>query len=95
VRWGPWPQHWPPTENPWALRGSARHGNVWLLQGEGDCVPCRQEGCERHVDSHSDCLVNLGTQRVKMAAAEMLGLNPPDAADAVIDTSRLHRARSD
>ncbi|WP_110420457.1 glycosyltransferase family 9 protein [Burkholderia vietnamiensis] len=95
VRWGPWPQHWPPTENPWALRGSGRPGNVWLLQGEGDCVPCRHEGCERHVDSRSDCLAHPGAQRVKAAAAEMLGLNPPDPAGVIIDTSRLDRARRD
>lgn len=95
VRWGPWPQHWPATENPWPLRGSGRHGNVWLLQGEGDCVPCRHEGCERKVDSRSDCLVNLGAQRVKAAAAEMLGLNPPGPAAVTVDTSRLHRAGSD
>nr|WP_254214847.1 glycosyltransferase family 9 protein [Burkholderia multivorans] len=92
VRWGPWPQHWPATENPWPLRGSGRHGNVWLLQGDGDCVPCRHEGCDRHVDSRSDCLENLDAQRVKRAAAEMLGLERPDPTEAVVDTSRLHRA---
>ncbi len=86
VRWGPWPQHWRATENVWQLRGSGRRGNVYLLQAEGDCVPCLHEGCERHVESRSDCLVNLGTQRVKAAAAEMLGL-----AASVVDTSRLRR----
>jgi heptosyltransferase-3 len=91
VRWGPWPQHWPATDNPWSLRGSARRGNVWLLQGEGDCVPCRHEGCDRHVDSHSDCLVNLDAQRVKAAAADMLGIEPPGAGEAIVDISRLHR----
>jgi heptosyltransferase-3 len=75
VRWGPWPQRWPSaTTNPWPLRGSGRHLNVYLLQGEGACVPCREEGCARHVTSRSDCLDNMSTARVKAAAAEMLGL---------------------
>nr|WP_323121669.1 glycosyltransferase family 9 protein [Burkholderia alba] len=94
VRWGPWPQHWPADLNPWPLRGSGRHGNVCLLQGEAACVPCRHEGCERHVDSRSDCLVNLGVGRVIGAAAEMLGLPPSAAAaaaSATIDTSALAR----
>lgn len=88
VRWGPWPNGWPAGGNPWSLQGSGRHGNVYLLQGEGECVPCRSEGCERHVGSRSDCLVNLGTERVKLVAAQMLGLAPPEAS-AVVDTSRL------
>jgi len=58
-------------------------------------VPCRHEGCERHVDSRSDCLVHLDAQRVKAAAAEMLGLNPPGPADVIVDTSRLRRAGAD
>jgi heptosyltransferase-3 len=58
-------------------------------------VPCRHEGCERHVDSRSDCLTNLGTQRVKAAAADMLGLSRPDTTAIAIDTSRLHRSGSD
>lgn len=94
VRWGPWPQHWPVDRNPWLLRGSGRRGNVYLLQGEGDCVPCRHEGCERHVNSRSDCLVHLSVSRVIDAAVEMLGL-PPIAAQTVlpvpIDTSCLAR----
>jgi heptosyltransferase III len=31
-------------------------GNVTLLQGAGDCVPCHEEGCDRHVESFSECL---------------------------------------
>ncbi|PCE32097.1 glycosyltransferase family 9 protein [Burkholderia ubonensis] len=78
VRWGPWPQHWPADgEMPWQRRGSGRQGNVYLLQGDGDCVPCRQEGCERRVDSTSDCLTGLSISRVIAAAAEMLGMPAP------------------
>lgn len=88
VRWGPWPRHWPATGNPWPLRGSGRHGNVYLLQGEGACVPCRQEGCERYVESRSDCLANLSARRVKVAAAEMLGL-PPVESVAIVDIAAV------
>lgn len=94
VRWGPWPQGWPADRNPWPLRGSGRLANVYLMQGEGDCVPCRHEGCERHVDSRSDCLVNLSVARVTGAALEMLGLpaEAPAAPEvAPIDVSALTR----
>lgn len=93
VRWGPWPNPWQAGVDPWALRGSAHHGNVYLLQGEGECVPCRAEGCDRHVQSASACLTGLSAQRVIGVAASMLGL-PADTAGkkasvAVIDTSAL------
>lgn len=94
VRWGPWPRHWPATENPWSLRGSCRHGNVYLLQGEGECVPCRQEGCERHVQSRSECLVNLSAGRVKAAAAEMLGLSPPDSVAIAVTVEGLRSIKT-
>jgi heptosyltransferase III len=97
VRWGPWPQHWQGGGSPWALVGSARHGNVYLLQGEGSCVPCRQEGCERNVASYSDCLMQMSTARVATIAADMLGL-PAEAArtapSTVIDTTGLVRPQA-
>jgi len=76
VRWGPWPRGWPADRDPWPLRGSGRRGNVYLLQGEGDCVPCKQEGCERHVGSASACLTGLPANRVIAAAMQMLELAP-------------------
>ncbi|MBV2235648.1 MAG: glycosyltransferase family 9 protein [Sterolibacterium sp.] len=74
VKWGPWPKDWPQLASPWQRQGSARQGNVYLLQGEDarGCVPCLQEGCDRHVDSSSDCLLNLSAQRVIAAASELL-----------------------
>jgi heptosyltransferase-3 len=73
VKWGPWPKDFPATAaSPWTRRGSQRQGNVLLLQGEGDCVPCLGEGCDRHVDSLSDCLQTLSPDRVIRAAAMML-----------------------
>lgn len=74
VKWGPWPQGWTQLASPWQRQGSARQGNVYLLQGEDPrgCVPCMQEGCQRHVDSSSDCLLNLPASRVIAAAGELL-----------------------
>lgn len=94
VRWGPWPQGWRGQGNPWPLVGSGRRGQVFLLQGEGSCVPCRKEGCERHVGSYSDCLLQMSTARVAAVAAEMLGL-PAEAARSapsqVVNTIHLVR----
>lgn len=73
VKWGPWPKDFPISgASPWKMKGSQRVGNVWLLQGEGDCVPCLAEGCGRHVNSMSDCLQNLPVDRVIQSAEQML-----------------------
>ena len=75
VKWGPWPKDFPPTtHSPWSTKGSQRQGNVFLLQGEGDCVPCLAEGCERHIDSLSECLQQLSAKRVIQAAETMLAV---------------------
>jgi heptosyltransferase III len=74
VKWGPWPKDFPPTtHSPWRRHGSQRQGNVFLLQGEGECVPCLGEGCDRHIKSLSDCLQQLPVHRVIHAADTMLG----------------------
>ena len=75
VKWGPWPKDCPPTtQSPWRRHGSQQQGNVFLLQGEGDCVPCLGEGCDRHVQSFSECLQQLPVRRVIQAAETMLGV---------------------
>ncbi|MBI5659776.1 MAG: glycosyltransferase family 9 protein [Nitrosomonadales bacterium] len=70
VKWGPWPKNHTEDRNPYCIRGTQRVGNVVLLQGEGDCVPCMQEGCEQHIASLSDCLQNLPAARVVEALRE-------------------------
>lgn len=72
VKWGPWPKDFPLAVSPWRKHGSQRQGNVFLLQGEGDCVPCLGEGCDRHINSLSDCLQQLPAGRVIEAARMML-----------------------
>ncbi|MGF6634835.1 ADP-heptose:LPS heptosyltransferase [Paraburkholderia sp. MM6662-R1] len=87
VRWGPWPWNWPVGKAPWARRGSGLRGNVYLLQGESECVPCRQEGCGRHKESTSDCLTGLRASRVIPVAAQLLGIQAPTQAK-IVDISR-------
>ena len=70
VKWGPWPQGHPAEENPWRRCGSQRRGNVVLLQGAQACVPCLLEGCDRHIDSEADCLLNLPTAKVLQAVEQ-------------------------
>lgn len=74
VKWGPWPNGWASLDSPWQRQGSGRQGNVYLLQGESPkgCVPCLLEGCQRHVDSGSECLLSLSAERVIRAAEEIL-----------------------
>lgn len=67
VKWGPWPRAHPPERNPWQRCGSQQVGNVALVQGLQACVPCLLEGCDRHVDSASDCLESLPVARVLTA----------------------------
>jgi lipopolysaccharide heptosyltransferase III len=69
VKWGPWPGEFSGSGNPWRRFGNQRTGNVTLLQGPGTCVPCLVEGCDRHIDSYSDCLQQLPESRV-IAALE-------------------------
>jgi heptosyltransferase-3 len=64
VKWGPWPAGESAARNPWQVRGSQSMGNVRLVQGAGTCVPCGFEGCERHIESSSDCLTSLAPETV-------------------------------
>ncbi len=72
VKWGPWPAAFEGDGSPWQMRGSARVGNVYLVQGEKHCVPCLQEGCDRHIASLSDCLQEMPATRVIVAAQALL-----------------------
>ena len=72
VKWGPWPRHYAGPGNPWQRVGSQARGNVRLIQGVQACAPCLKEGCDRHVASFSDCLLELPASRVIAAADELL-----------------------
>jgi heptosyltransferase-3 len=79
VKWGPWPKGWTSNGSPWQRRGSRRQGNVLLLQGPGDCVPCMLEGCQRNILSRSDCLDQLTAATVIGAADALLSEATPVA----------------
>jgi heptosyltransferase III len=69
--WGPWPAGG--LSEPWAATGTIqRRGNVWLAQNPLPCLPCQQEGCERHIGSFSACLDELSLGQVLQAVDQAL-----------------------
>jgi len=78
VKWGPWPiGGQSPTlaqTSPWSMRSVPWQcaGNVLIVQGEGECVPCLEEGCDRHKNSDSQCLLALPVSRVIEALEALL-----------------------
>jgi lipopolysaccharide heptosyltransferase III len=69
--WGPWPADG--LDAPWRAAGKIqRRGNVWLVQNPLPCLPCQEEGCERRLDSHSQCLDELPVAQVMAAVEEAL-----------------------
>ncbi len=63
---GPWPVGG--LDQPWAPAGRMqRRGNVWLVQNPLPCLPCEQLGCDRHLDSRSQCLDELAADQVLAA----------------------------
>lgn len=69
--WGPWPVGG--LERPWAAAGTIqRRGNVWLVQNPLPCLPCQLEGCDRHINSRSQCLDELSASQVLSAVEQAL-----------------------
>jgi heptosyltransferase-3 len=69
--WGPWPQRG--LDRPWQAAGHMQQrGNVWLVQNPLPCLPCQQEGCERHLTSRSQCLDELSAGVVVRAVDQAL-----------------------
>jgi heptosyltransferase-3 len=75
VKWGPWPKDHLASENPFVRKGSQIVKNVFLIQGEGDCVPCREEGCDRHIESLSKCLQNISPDKLIAVVQQALEQN--------------------
>jgi len=63
-KWAPWPFEYAQNKPPFKAHGNQKNQNVWLIQGAAPqgCVPCQQEGCDRHRHSHSACLDNLSAE---------------------------------
>jgi len=73
--WGPWP--FGGVDRPWDAAGTIqRRRNVWLVQNPLPCMPCQLEGCERRLDSHSQCLDELTVTRVLSAVDQALEHDP-------------------
>lgn len=73
VKWGPWPKGYHNEHSPWQMIGASQKvENVILIQGLGDCVPCHLEGCDRHINSHSQCLDDMPASRVISAINTLL-----------------------
>ena len=71
--WGPWPRGG--LDRPWDAAGTIQQrGNVWLVQNPLPCLPCQLEGCERRLDSHSQCLDELSAAQVVSAVDQALAM---------------------
>ena len=71
--WGPWPISG--LDRPWQAAGTIQQrGNVWLVQNPLPCLRCQQEGCERRLDSHSQCLDELTVAQVVSAVDQALAV---------------------
>jgi heptosyltransferase-3 len=87
--WGPVPAGG--LDPMWEARGTIQQrGNVWLVQNPQPCQPCHQEGCDRHIASHSRCLDELTSAQVLRAVDAALASQAPDSAPTGLGTpSRL------
>jgi heptosyltransferase-3 len=73
TNFGPWPNGFV-GERPYQLRDRTQIVHqVCILQGPGDCVPCRKAGCFDTANSKSECLDLLEPSQVLGAAKKMLG----------------------
>ena len=48
----------------WRPIGPPDSGNVKVIQAPLPCVPCQLEGCERHINSRSDCLDRISARDI-------------------------------
>ena len=72
TNFGPWPNGFIGTE-PYVLRARTQtNGYVTILQGPGECVPCRKAGCDDHPNSLSKCLDLLEPAQVITAIEQAL-----------------------
>jgi lipopolysaccharide heptosyltransferase III len=77
--WGPWPAAG--LNEPWAAAGTIQHRrNVWLVQNPLPCLPCQNEGCDRHIASRAQCLDELTPRQVLAAADQALAMSPDGGA---------------
>mgnify|MGYP000314124290 FL=1 len=72
TNFGPWPNGFI-GKQPYQLRARSQTvGNITILQGPGECVPCRKAGCLDRADSNSECLDLLEPNQVIEAVEKIL-----------------------
>ena len=72
TNFGPWPNGFI-GKQPYQLRARSQSvGNITILQGPGNCVPCRKAGCLDRADSNSECLDLLEPSEVIRAIERAL-----------------------
>jgi heptosyltransferase-3 len=72
TNFGPWPNGFI-GETPYQIRERTQIvKNVCILQGPGDCVPCRKAGCFDTANSKSECLDLLEPKQVFGAIERLL-----------------------
>ena len=72
TNFGPWPNGFVGTA-PYVLRARTQTSDyVTILQGPGECVPCRKAGCDDHPNSLSECLDLLEPAQVIAAIEQSL-----------------------
>ena len=72
TNFGPWPNGFIGAQ-PYQLRARTQTvGNITILQGPGECVPCRKAGCLDRADSNSECLDLLEPTQVIEAVEKIL-----------------------
>ena len=72
TNFGPWPNGFI-GQQPYQLRARSQTvGNITILQGPGECVPCRKAGCLDRADSNSECLDLLEPDQVITAVEKIL-----------------------
>jgi heptosyltransferase III len=88
--WGPVPAA---GLNPmWEAAGTIqRRGNVWLVQNPLPCLPCQNEGCERHLTSFSRCLDELTPAQVLSAVDEALDAALASGVPAAVPGAEVAR----
>ncbi|MEY3220440.1 MAG: hypothetical protein RIT27_1797 [Pseudomonadota bacterium] len=65
IKWSPFPKDYAENAPPFQrVAPFQRNKNIVLIQGIADCVPCHQEGCNKHRQSHSRCLDEIPAERV-------------------------------
>jgi len=72
TNFGPWPNGFIGAQ-PYQLRARSQTvSNVTILQGPGECVPCRKAGCDDRANSRSECLDLLEPSQIITAVEQVL-----------------------